>query len=48
MSNDIICAYTVCIPNTLSCDTARISITLREKSGGIKIWNGGEAVEYQH
>ena len=47
VANDIICEYKVCIPNTLSCDDAKITITLRE-NGGIKIWNGGEAVEYQH
>ena len=46
-ANDIICEYTVCIPNTLSCDTARINITLREKNG-VKIWDGGEVVQYQN
>jgi len=48
VANNVICEYTVCIPNTLSvCDTARITITLREKIR-VKIWNGGEAVEYQN
>ena len=47
VANNVICEYTVCIPNTLSCDTATITITLREKIG-VKIWNGGEAVEYQN
>ena len=47
VANDVICEYTVCIPNTLSCSTARITITLREKNA-VKIWDGGEAVEYQH
>ena len=31
MANEIVCEYTVCIINTLNCDTARISIRLQEQ-----------------
>ena len=30
MANEIVCEYTVCIINTLACDTAKISIRLQE------------------
>lgn len=31
MANEIVCEYTVCIINTMDCDTARISIRLQEQ-----------------
>ena len=31
VANEIVCEYTVCIINTLVCDTARISIRLQEE-----------------
>ena len=31
MANEIVCEYTVCIINTLACDTAKISIRLQEE-----------------
>jgi len=31
IANEIVCEYTVCIINTMDCDTARISIRLQEQ-----------------
>ena len=31
VANEIVCEYTVCIINTLDCDTAKISISLQEQ-----------------